>query len=63
MEVLLGCGAGRLSSGFNFDRGTEKRDAGASRFSFRNKEGILDHSFYDLIVPVPISSISLTVAL
>jgi hypothetical protein len=31
---------------------TEKRDACASRFSFENKEGILDHTFYDLIVPI-----------
>jgi gamma-glutamylcysteine synthetase len=55
MEVLLGCGAGWLSSRFNFNWSIEKTRCWRIAFFYRDKEGILDHTFYDLIVPVPIS--------
>ncbi|MEN9922306.1 MAG: hypothetical protein RL097_583 [Candidatus Parcubacteria bacterium] len=56
MEVLLGCGAGWLSSRFNFNWSIEKTRCWRIAFFYRDKEGILDHTFYDLIVPVPIST-------
>jgi hypothetical protein len=49
------CPCPHFSSRSNFDWSIEKTRCWRIAFFLRDKEGILDHTFYDLTVPVPIS--------